>query len=182
MDKKGQIFSLDFLLSIILVVLALGLILNTMELNVYNMKEEEMKRELRTIGETAADLLVSSPDIVCQLVDINDNNIDYLRNCIPKINAEAYRIDLDDLSIPAGYNCKIENEAISAGSWQTKCITTPLPDVDNIYSAERIIVLYSGTGSPIEKKKISKDKLENCMRGGSCPLNQSKLTLWVWKE
>ncbi len=199
MDKKGQIFSLDFLLSIILVVLALGLILNFMELHEYNMKEEELRIGLNAVGETAADLLVSGPDIVCELVDtynestgkyynINNPNvkrIGYLANCIPKINAVAFRITKEDLAIPGGYKCKIDNAAIRAGELQTGCGDALQPDVDNIYSAKRIIVLYSGTGSPADKKKIAKKDLEECMKSGEgagCPLKQSEITLWVWKE
>ena len=72
MNKNGQIFSLDFIISVILAVLAIGLILNFSELTVQNMKENEIFEELQIVGETASDLLVSNPDIVCKLVE-NDN-------------------------------------------------------------------------------------------------------------
>src|SRR3989338_2805353 len=95
MNKNGQIFSLDFIISVILADLAIGLILNFSELTVQNMKENEIFEELQIVGETASDLLVSNPDIVCKLVE-NDNgtpddpdddvSILFMQNCVTAVS------------------------------------------------------------------------------------------------
>ena len=183
--KKGQIFSLDLLFAMILIVLAIGTTIQLLEQNSFNSKEFQEKMKLKQIGETAAELLLTNPIIICEEVSESGLLLKYVNNCIPKINAAPARITLEDMGIPNGYNCKIDNEAISAGTWQTNCIQTTLPEKDNIYSTQRKILLYSGTGSPEQKKQIKKVDLETCMGltvEGTCKLNESVLTLWVWKE
>lgn len=184
--EKGQVFSLDFLVSLAAVTLAIGLLFQAVEVRAYSQKEGEMRAELEMVAETAADLLVSNPEIVCELVDYEGSHISYLENCIPKINTSGSRISNTKMGIPDGYGCKLANS--ERGTLQTEdCLGAgqPLPDnVENIYSVKRNAALYNGTGSTEQKKQIKKEELEVCMgnTAGTCNLEQSEITLWVWRS
>jgi hypothetical protein len=84
--KKGQLISLDFIMSLVLIVAAMGLVMQLSEIENYNFKDKELKDETQIIGKTAAELLVNSPRIVCELTDVRDENkvLSYLSNCIPE--------------------------------------------------------------------------------------------------
>ena len=43
--KKGQIFSLDFLISMVVIMAAIGLLIQATEFNTYNMKEERIYKQ-----------------------------------------------------------------------------------------------------------------------------------------
>jgi len=181
MNAKGQVMSLDFLISIIAITLAIGLLLQFAELKVYNEQEEMEWLQIKEIAETASGLLVNSPEVVCELVDTRGDSLGFLPNCIPKVNAAGYRITKQELAIPAGFECKIDKD--DAKLHTDDCIKTPLPaDKKNIYAITRTVVFYDGTGAPAGRHKISKAKLEECMQGLSgCGLEKSDVTLWVWK-
>ena len=101
MNSKAQIASLDFILSVVLVVVALGLVMQTIEVNQYTMKEMEIHNELERIGETAADILVSHPDFTCDLYNHSGNiEIGELQNCVEKKTTVTKR----QLGIPTGYD------------------------------------------------------------------------------
>ena len=198
MDKKGQIMAMDFLISVAAVTLAIGLMIQFAEIKTYNEKDDIAWLELKEIAESAADRLVGSPDIVCELVDTYDettgsyyssmNDVDilhicYLDNCIPKINAVGHKIEKADLGIPAGYDCDIDNDAVSAGTLQTGCADN-LPADTDYYSITKKVVLLTGTGHPENKNRIAKVDWETCMGNtiiGSCTLEESDTILKVWK-
>lgn len=75
--KKGQIFSLDFLISLVAVTAAVGLLIQTTEVNVYYQKETMRSNGIKAAAETVADLIVGSNDITCE-----DADGDHLLNCI----------------------------------------------------------------------------------------------------
>jgi hypothetical protein len=64
--EKGQVFSLDFLISLVAVVAAVGLMLQAVEVNTYAQKEERMYNEMKMAAETAADLITLGNDTTCQ--------------------------------------------------------------------------------------------------------------------
>ncbi len=192
--RKGQIFSLDFLVSMILVVLAFGILMQFFEVHAYALKEEQNRTELKKIGETAADLLVSSPAIVCEIVDnqtdpTNPVEVGYLNNCLTRGTGtlQGYSWDnrpADDekvaykkfLGLPqTGYECAIDvNPALTI---ETDCgdITT-VPNDKSYYSAKRKVVVYNAN------YKVPKSELEDCMHGRACNLIEAEATLYVWKE
>jgi|TARA_B100002003_G_scaffold212685_1_gene209964 hypothetical protein len=198
MNEKGQIMTIDFLISVAAVTLAIGLMIQFAEIKTYNEKDDIAWLELKEIAESAADRLVGSPEIVCELVDTYDETtssyypsmndagilrIGSLDNCIPKINAVGHRIEKADLGIPAGYDCDIDNDAVSAETLQTGCADN-LPADTDYYSVTKKVVLLTGTGNPENKNRVAKVDWENC-RGnttvGSCTLEESDTILKVWK-
>ncbi len=86
--KKGQIISLDFIISLVLIVMAIGLVLQLSEIENYNFKDKKLKDDVQIMGKTASNLLVNSPKTVCELVDARDQNkiISYISNCLPDFN------------------------------------------------------------------------------------------------
>jgi len=84
---KGQLVSLDFILSLIIVVFSIGIVLQIMELTTYTAKEDKLQREVQYAGERAAFLLATNPNITCDLADVRDYNkvLGSLKNCLTKV-------------------------------------------------------------------------------------------------
>lgn len=76
--EKGAIFSLDFLLSVVLVMLAVGLVMKTLELTTYSQKEEILNQELKKVAENTGNVFVSDPSINCNVTELSIK----LMNCI----------------------------------------------------------------------------------------------------
>ncbi|MFH1224463.1 MAG: hypothetical protein V1676_01540 [Candidatus Diapherotrites archaeon] len=147
---KGQIFTLDFVISMILVILAFGLVLNFMELNQYNLHEQEIREELKTVGDGAAETLVTSPALVCELGYYTGslwNRISYPPNCImpPPAGRDMEIKTVMGLSVGRNrYGCKVEfipeNTATVRGQINTDCKESIPPDADT-YSAKRRVIV-----------------------------------------
>ena len=75
--KKGQIFSLDFLISLVALTAAVGLMIQAIEVETYYEKERTTYDEMKLVAGTAADLLVASNETTC--IDAAGNR---LMNCI----------------------------------------------------------------------------------------------------
>lgn len=102
--KKGQIFSLDFLISLIALTAAIGLMIQAIEVNTYYEKEKNAFDEMKLVAETAADLLIASNETTC--VDLAGN---HLMNCIDNTVDPLDLADTDRL-IPNKYGYKIIDE------------------------------------------------------------------------
>lgn len=170
MNKRGQIVSLDYVISLILVLLALGLLLNFFELQTVNAKEAQLNSELETLAEGAARLALASPGIACNLTS-NDGlkYIGVLPNCIPD---ESGRLTKARIGIPQGFECAIITEPVEIA---TDCVTVD-NDVNNYYSVTRKIVVK--TNGP----DVTKGQLEKCVNNVNCLLTDANLTIVVWRQ
>ena len=80
--ERGQIFSLDFIISMVAVIAAIGLMIQMVEVNVYSQKDARADEEMKMVAERAADLLVAgykynpSRSTACEEGGI------YLMNCV----------------------------------------------------------------------------------------------------
>lgn len=74
--EKGQIFSLDFLISMAVVMAAIGLVIQTAEVSAYSAKETRISGELRNVAEITANLIVASNETTC------DGAGGHLMNCV----------------------------------------------------------------------------------------------------
>jgi len=165
--KKGQVFSLDFLISLILIVLAIGIIIQLSEINSYETKEKQVREELEMVGGTAKNLLLTSPSIVCGIADIRDNEIiGYMNGCYC-----SKPINKEFLGLPEGYNCNISGNA----GITTDCTDNPI-NAKNVYSAE-IKAVFAEGGTTY----ITKDIYQNCINGNGCSLKEGTIKLKVWK-
>jgi len=185
MNKKGQIFSLDFILSLAVIILTIGLMLQFMELQEYNQREAEIQNELYSIGETASHLLVSSPSFSCQMDSALDATLMPVLGCI-LINAPAgYEITKERLGIPINYKCEIEAEApigTIVNINNADCIDDHGADnPDNFYSSKRNAVFFESASG--NAQSIYKSELYHFCKPplGVCTLETGEIKLWVWK-
>ncbi|MBU0662362.1 MAG: hypothetical protein ABH854_04635 [Candidatus Diapherotrites archaeon] len=208
MDARGQIFTLDLVLSMILVVLAFGLALNFMELNQYALQEQEIRAELRTLGDAAADALVSAPGIVCDLGYYTDAakqnwvSITHLPNCImehnvwPKGTLDRHllglgaRIGGEDI-----YACHISFEPAFGSGDRTIAIRsdaeggchsgTLLPNLSGKYYysvRRRIVIPKVSTASISDSEPEKKSRLEKSQWSQIANGDVIYVTLTVWRR
>lgn len=172
MDRKGQLISMDFIVSLVIVVLGLGILVQSMELNSYYAKDDQIRDELKKVGDTAAVLLVSNPEHICELADDRDiektlGHINYCLtkygcitaggsgNCPPGQTKKALRegkfhyfVDRNTLGLPRNYDCYLElidGNIVAEDMFLTDCDTAPPASIENIYAAD-INVLIHGSG------------------------------------
>jgi hypothetical protein len=178
---QGQLFSTDFLLALILVIFAIGFLVQTVELNAYNLKEKELDRELERIALAASQRLVSGVQqggvekILCELVDSGGNSIspnkNYVLNCID--SSKAGSLTKNDLGIPADFKCKVTAGTTSFAN----CNGIATGQEENIKGIERKVAVHSGS--------LKKGELEKCMgnpkASGTCTLAEGTLKVLVWR-
>lgn len=166
--KKGQILSLDFLVATAMAILAIGLVFQFSELQVYDVKDRQLFSETKRVAETAGNLLVGNPLITCKLRDnANTKTISYLPNCV-NISA-AGGITKERLGIPSTFKCFV------SGLTATGCEATP-PNpsaVKNFYSVKRKIATSAGD--------LSKSVYDNCIKSGCINLAPVDVTITAWK-
>jgi len=167
--EKGQIISLDFVFSLVLVVLALGLLVRVSEANNYRMKQEEIFGELQRVGRVASASLANSEEFTCQVNDIGGAPIYNPVNCIDKgeLNGKlGPGLGKSDLRMSNEFEYKI---AIGAETWES----APLDEdnTPNYYSEKRKVIVNNGA--------MTKAEMENCMETGCA---EETLTLWVWRS
>ncbi|MEM0360179.1 MAG: hypothetical protein QXK06_02465 [Candidatus Diapherotrites archaeon] len=161
MNKKGQIAAIDFLFSLILVVLAIGYTFRIAEANDYSLKEEEIYRDLQRIGTAASELLVSSPEFTCEINTGGAGTTQYFPNCTNA--AKLSTATKEKLGIPPQYKFRLLlNGALQAGEAANPIATST---VENIYSEERKVVV----GSPATISALS-------------GLSEGTIKLQVWKD
>ncbi len=167
--KKGQIISLDFIFSIVLVILALGLLVRISEANNYRMKQEELFNELQRIGRTASVVLTDSEEFTCEVQDLSGTMLYNAINCLDltKLNSKLSGVNAKaNLLIPAEFEFKA---TIGANTWQS----APLNEANTpfYYSEERKIITHNGA--------MTKAEMENCFKNGC---SEEKLKIWVWRS
>lgn len=179
LNGKGQIFSLDFIFSVMVMVLAIGLAIQMVEVNQYTSKEIEVQENLARIGETAADMLVSHPDIACDLVGSLDGGITYSPAGTDAINCISWKnsqIKKETLGIPDNYGCWVGFSDSSLSIENNECTSMDFKSKEDVYSASRYGI-YSPRADGVDKKEIQK-----CMNNDSCGFEEKILTIKVWKE
>ncbi len=205
MNKRGQVFSLDFLLAVSMIVLAIGLSINYFEVNQLNQKEIENQNELWNVANTAMDMLLTRSDTatdtyyMCRLRNsAGSTTLDFLPNCIPK-GIIPDKIKLGLYTVPEKYKCKFTNISETTinfhgninGGKDCNVDFTANPIPQNYVSVQRkIIVLTNNSDS--NSRDISKGELLNCQKnaanpctwatGGGGSLKESTIQLTVWKN
>ncbi len=190
MDSRGQIFSLDFLMAITVLVLAMGLAINYFETNTLNAKEIENQNDLWNAAKTASDVLVNHPDIVCNetsLFAARPAPMDIkLQNCLPQ-NFPTPSITKARLGISSAYDCNISNlpgSTFNFGAAANEC-KNAVPTGIDIVSIERRVVMLTNELPAGQERDINKKALIYCQRpelGKSCVLTDANISIKVWKK
>lgn len=167
--QKGQIFSLDFLIATAIAILAIGLVFQYSELQVYDLKDSQIFGETKRIAGTAGSLLAGNPAITCDLKNSSGVKITELPNCVDSSTTIAKEL----LGIPSSYNCSIVPASGTLNS--TECPSTGNPSAQDFYTVQRTIVMHNGA--------LFKSDYDNCINGRSgCTLSASTAVLIkIWK-
>ena len=113
--ERGQIFSLDFLISMVVITAAIALLIQATEFNTYNMKEERTYNEMRNVARIASNMIIASNETTCE-----DGIGGLLMNCVETSNITAITAFdsitkfLDDSGY--GYEIKTSGEELSRSS------------------------------------------------------------------
>ncbi|MCX6799069.1 MAG: hypothetical protein NTW59_03175 [Candidatus Diapherotrites archaeon] len=135
--RKGQVFTLDLLISLVAATLAIGLLFHTMETRIYNQKGAELSSDLKRVADNAGNMLAASNQIICELRDADSTtHIDYLNNCIDttKINSSNAK---SLMGIPDGYGARVYFGGTEWGD------DLPPSDIDFIEET-RTVILHDG--------------------------------------
>jgi hypothetical protein len=172
MKPNGQLLSLDFLLAIGLVILALGVSLKFSHQAVFEWQEQQERNELEKRGENAVLLLMSNPENTCEIKDTDGNPLgEHVNNCINVSNPSP--ISSETLGLPDELGYRIFNEtdgALIAGSQS-------LPsDAPNVFSVETKAIVSDTDG------KIPKADLYSCLKKSGCTPAEKTIRVNVWKS
>jgi len=133
--ERGQVFTLDFLISLIAATLAVGLLIQAVELRTYSQKESRLRNDLERVAENAGNMLVASNGITCELQSTYDGaRIDYMNNCIDTTKISAANAG-GLLGIPPGYDFNVSG-AIEIGG--------PAPGETDFAEEARTVAVSSG--------------------------------------
>jgi len=190
MKQRGQVFSVDFLISVMVIVLAIGLLLNFYELSVHAQMESNLSSELRNVAERAADLLVYSPEFTCELWEDageTSQRIMYIPNCLVKGDSGNSGKEIIKAKLGlVGFQCEVsgkgEINAIHNPS-NTGCEDDP-PDATEIIVVKRTVyVTNKGTKG---NERILKQDYNECIKEGCNTGNRElrgpyEITLKVWR-
>ncbi len=170
--KKGQVISIDFLLSVGIIILAIGMLLNLSESNAYTKKQEQIFQEIKSIGTAAAENLILSNNTTCEIKNEKNETTLNIPNCIDSTKLTNYELVAEILGINT---TKYEFTLFDSD-------TTPLIKIGNIKNEGNI---YSETRKAyILSEPIKKTQFDNCLYGDrtNCPLIKEKeITLRVKK-
>ncbi len=156
--QKGQLFSLDFIISMVAVTAAIALLIHSIEVNAYSQKEQQLHDELKQVAETAADLLVASDGTTCEIQSLGGPAKVFLVNCIDESTIGSF-----GNLFPSGYCYKISSTRANSN-----CGTAY--NGEDFYETKRLVVTNNG---PITKENFEKGTFTSA---GAIPIS-----IRVWK-
>lgn len=176
--KKGQLLSLDLLLSLIIITASTGMLLHWTEEQSVLFKEKQSQAQALQVAELAANNLVADKRIVCESVDpISRAHLAFLNNCVPVMVGTIWA--KRDLGMPSDFECMLEDHDPVGNNNITQCpdfSQSTLNGLKNYYSVTRQVAYYHSTS-----REITSDELLKCKNGDpACVLAPGQLTLYVW--
>lgn len=167
-SSKAQLFSLDLVISMILIVLVIGVLVHSFELRSYDLREKSNLAELGAVSSQASSLIFESSPFACTF--LYDGASFIMPNCLDT-SASFNKVDLG----LSDFKCNI-SVPISV-SISTDC-TDLIPDyqdasITNFLTIERNVVFTSGD--------VSYSEFYDCRKNQSCVLEEGSFILRVWK-
>ncbi len=162
MVEQGQLFSLDFVISVTLIVLALAVTVQALELNNYSAQQALAYRELRETAGHASQLLTSNAAWNCGL-ELDNGETVPLDNCLNT----GKDIDKAKLGLPEAFGCRVEGVEVR-GCGETT------PREGDVASVKRVVVF--GT-------RLTAEEFRACRQGQACGLTKPKeVGVSVWRK
>ena len=163
--KKAQIFTLDAIIALVVVVTAIGLIVNAFELKEYNLREEEKFSELKNKAETAALMLAVNENLNCS---VGSTGIK-IQNCVYNYGDSIK----SELGLSDEFKCNITNtdNPITLMGCEDSLPT----DKEVVAITKNILYMNNASG------ELIKAEWNDCIRGASCPLSSKEFTISVWR-
>jgi hypothetical protein len=173
MKPNGQLLSLDFLLAIGLVILALGVSLKFSHQAVFEWQEQQERNELEKRGENAVLLLMSNPENTCEIKDTGGNGLgEHVNNCVN--SATPSPITKETVGLPEEWDYSILNET-TGGTWIAGNPSIP-SGTPNVFSADVKAILSDSDGM------ITKAGLYSCLKKSGCTLEEKTIRVMIWKD
>jgi hypothetical protein len=164
--NKAQLFSLDIVFALIIIILLLFLLSKIAEVKIYKINTNNNLKELDLVGNSTYKKLVSNPKLNCYVYDANNHFL--LSNCIGNDSA----ITKANLDIPDSYKCNITG---LPGGINNDCDDVGMP-VDNVYKINFTIDYYNNT------RNIPKNIYINGLLNLPLSFTNHDVTLNVWKD
>ncbi|MFH1588314.1 MAG: hypothetical protein ABIA76_03195 [Candidatus Diapherotrites archaeon] len=132
MHDKGQVFSLDLMIAAGLIFLAMAIIINSVELDVFTTKNNFELSELQYVGLTASDRFVSMAN-PCQEQNIN------VLNCVDFLGCDIGTIiTKEKLGIADEFDYAVESDYSSCFQG-----TEDAPDDKAVFAVKRTVLINS---------------------------------------
>ena len=173
---RGQLYSLDFLISMGLFLLAIGIVLGMHENATYQARESREKAELSAIAITATENITGKLKCpVDTLSTFTDNNYS-VYGCISNT---PYSINAPDMNkprlmVPSDFNCEVTINGLLFTHIDTGCRDQIGPNVTDVASVERQVIW------PVSVVFL-KNTYEKCIVGPCTAYREGKLVVRVWK-
>lgn len=180
--KKGQLFSIDFLVAMGLVVLVLGVTISAYETAAIEEKETKVQNELNAIAANAGNLILELNKCGMNEPDPADTT--------RTVKSTAYMVygcyntgaagtnfnstKKEQLMIPVGFGCSVTWRNSAGQSFtHAECGNTIDSAVADVASLQRT---FLGRADPITKKDYDK-----CIEAGCTAYEQYTMNIKVWK-
>lgn len=168
--ENGQLYSLDFLISVGLLVLAIGLTLNFYETTAYQEKEARTRNELNTIALTAANILAAKS--TCPEAAFSAQGY-RAYGCYDR--AKLSGISKSDLLIPADMSCLVKRGNNIENLKAPGCAQSePPPTTTDVASVERPLLVPATA-------PLTKTTYEKCIAQACDSYVEETLTVKVWR-
>ena len=182
MNRNGQLFSLDFLFSVIVVVFAVGIVLNIAQFKSFAGMQDAQMNKIRQIGDLASDMLVNGHHI-CGFESTTGDSLGTLNNCLS--TDVSKQITKESLGLTDNYGCRVELRDIldydyggidhrtGLASNIVNCDDS-IPDDKQVYSSSRLVVVSN-------LAEINKAQLADCMSGTCAVFRPYNIVISVWE-
>jgi len=158
--NKGQMFSVDFLLSIAMLILFIGLLMAAAEIKGYEAKEKILSNSLEQKTEVALGILMNSPDVGCTFNgEVLSSSINTTKLTTITLAQLKTKLNLQD------NNVSIVLDGIE--------VMGDTMDSKNIVALDSEVLICSGN--------VSFSDLNSCMTQTVCPLPKQTISIKVGK-
>jgi len=162
--ERGQVFSLDLLIAMVLVVLGIGLLLNAAELRAYEAKESSLRAEMQEKAEAALIAFTNSKVIACAADSTPlAFTADYAK--LNAMNSAAGREALKKFLGLQGYNVQLSVGATTA--------LNDSPNEGNIVALEAPVMTCTSSAT------LTMKDVGDCATGSCTKLTKQTISLKV---